>query len=159
MPVEIPLTRGFVALVDDEDAEWARRWKWRANGTRWVYAARTESRVDAGQKRRLLLMHRLMLGDPSGVFIDHADGNTLNNCRSNLRLATPSQNTINSRRPAGLAGTLKGVHWDARRSVYYARVRINGRAKYKYSFATPEAAHEAYVQLAKEHFGEFARFE
>lgn len=46
---------------------------------------------------RALKLHRLLIEPRKGEFIDHIDGNTLNNCLGNLRLCRKQQNEFNSK--------------------------------------------------------------
>src|SRR5262245_35202767 len=93
--IEVPLTRGKVALIDDADYELVSRFKWHAQrgGYGNTYYAVTNIRLPDG-KWTALRMHVLLLGHKG---IDHIDGDGLNNQRSNLRLATQSQNSANTR--------------------------------------------------------------
>jgi hypothetical protein len=94
--IEIPLTKGYTAIVDDKDADLAE-FKWHASEKRRgaVYAQRG---VWINRKVKHTLMHRVilerMVGHPlkRTDFCDHKDGNGLNNQRSNLRLAPRTQN-------------------------------------------------------------------
>ena len=83
-------------------------------------------------------------------FIDHVDGNPLNNLIANLREATNLQNQGN----AVHRGYTVVQHKTCVR--YHSRIRINGVAKYLGSFATPEAATAAYRAAHEGHFGEFS---
>jgi hypothetical protein len=89
--------------------------------------------------------------------IDHCDGDSTNNRWSNLRRATRSQNSANSRRPRDNTSGYKGVVPCGGSGRWQARVGKNGRKIYLGTFATPEAAHDAYVAAARKLFGEFAR--
>ena len=90
---EIILTKGQVALVDDGDFEWLNQWKWFAKKDMHTHYA---GRTDYANGKRLVLMHRLILGlsDPE-IKGEHRDNNGLNNQRSNLRTATQAQNASN----------------------------------------------------------------
>jgi hypothetical protein len=111
-----------------------------------------EIRVDY----RLYLAHRLawlyMTGEWPKETIDHRDLDRTNNRWRNLREATFGQNNTN-RRARGAQG-LKGV--TKNRRAYVAQIQVAGRNRYLGSFATPEAAHAAYVAASSAH-GEFAR--
>lgn len=147
---EIPLTRGLVALVDDEDAEWLGQFRWCAiNGKRGIfYAARAVN-------CRTVLMHRLIINAPPGRLVDHRDCNPLNNCRDNLRLATHSQNAANRGVRKGCSAGVKGVH---RHGEYFiASICVDGQKMRLGRFASPEDAHAAYADAARKYFGEFAR--
>jgi hypothetical protein len=142
---------GLVAVVDAVDAEViarVRSWCPHVKGRR-IYA--TGRLVDGGKQTE---MHRLVMGFPD-CSIDHADGDGLNNRRSNLRLATPSQNAANSRNFSPAREGLRGVtfvpaHW---RAV----VKVNGRRIHIGDYKSPEEAARAYDAAARKHFGEFAR--
>src|ERR1043165_2122866 len=88
MTREIPLTQGYVALVDDCDYEWLSQWKWCAHvakGGRTAYAFRAKG----------IAMHRVIMNAPEGMDVDHRDHNGLNNTRANLRICTHAENQRN----------------------------------------------------------------
>jgi hypothetical protein len=85
--------------------------------------------------------------------IDHKDGTSLNNCWSNLRLASQSNNCRNSKKQARVSH--KGVA-KVRSGLYRARIFL-GRSVHLGYFSTPKLAHAAYARAAKKHFGEYAR--
>jgi hypothetical protein len=91
--------------------------------------------------------------------VDHVDGNTLNNTRANLRIATPTQSHWNSRKRSNNTSGYKGVSWDKRAKVWAATFKINGRCIHLGCFDTPGKAHAAYCEAARKYAGEFARVE
>ena len=98
-----------------------------------------------------------MTGDWPPASIDHIDGDGLNNRWDNLRLATVAQNAANAIMYSTNTVGLKGV--SRHKCGYQARIGINGRVKALGVRKTAEEAHELYKQAARNHFGEFARFE
>jgi hypothetical protein len=158
--MEIPLTCGQVAIVDAADYEWLMQWKWLASWsekTQSFYAKRSD-RVGSG--RIYYSMHRVILGLVQGDTRkgDHENHDTLDNRRSNLRIATSAQNCQNMDRARPNRSGYKGVCWHGKSKMYVARLYINGRAKYLGYFHDPAEAHMAYQAAATEHFGEFASF-
>lgn len=86
-------------------------------------------------------------------YIDHIDGDPLNNRIENLREASNSQNQANRKPKVGPLP--KGV---CRNTVgFQAQIKVGGSSQYLGTFPTPEEAHEAYADAARESFGEFAR--
>lgn len=80
--VEIPLTRGYVAVIDEKDRAVTdgRRW--------WAFVVPTRKAVYAGTRinGKNVYLHKLLA--PEWAEVDHADGDGLNNRRSNLRDGT-----------------------------------------------------------------------
>jgi hypothetical protein len=87
--------------------------------------------------------------------IDHIDGNRANNRIENLREATRRQNCMN-RMTMPSEASLRGVTRSHGRR-WLAQIQVAGKKKYLGTFATPEAAADAYRAAAKKFFGQFAR--
>ncbi len=109
------------------------------------------------------LAHRLawlyVHGEWPDCEVDHVNGNRSDNRISNLRLATPTQNRMNGARRRDNATGFRGVHFEPRRKKYVAQLKIGTQRKYLGQFDTAEAAHAAYLEAAKEFYGDFARSE
>lgn len=154
--IEIPLTQGKVALIDDEDYELVSRYKW-CTHKRWNthYAITTNIRKPDGRYTSLY-MHRLILGlsDPR-TKADHINGDGLDNQRKNIRVATHAQNMANSRIRSVNTSGFKGVTRNGR--GWSAQISVDGITRYIATFATPQEAALAYDKKAREVYGEFAR--
>ena len=148
---EIKLTKGMVALVDDEDYEWLNQFKWYA-GKGWnTYYASRNAKLNG--KRILLNMHVAIMGTSTGL-VDHIDGDGLNNQRYNLRRCTRAQNGMNRSPNKNSTSKYKGVY--KAKGKYVAAIAVNGTQAYLGTFTLDSDAAKAYDKAAKEHFGEFA---
>lgn len=160
----IKLTRGKFAIVDAEDFEWLNQWKWYAiKCDNKFYAARGIwiRNVPRNKANRRIYMHKQILKIKKGFETDHKDGNSLNNCKSNLRVATRSQNAANRGKQANNKSGFKGVILlkdQKRNKKYLSLIRVNNKNISLGLFYTPEQAAQRYNQAAKEYFGEFANF-
>lgn len=155
MTKAIELTQGYVTIVDDADFKAVSYFKWYAlRGAKGVYAARRNVR---GQYPRILLMHRYLLDAPEGIEVDHIDNDSLNNTRSNLRLATKSQNGASTRRfdSDGNVKRTRGVGFY--RNKWTASIKVDGRSIYLGRYDTEVDAQHVYDDAARKYFGEFAR--
>ncbi len=151
---EIPLTRGMVAMVDDDDYELVagRKWTVSINRAGNCYAI---SHVRRGLPN--IRMHRLILGARQGEMVDHKDGNGLNNTRENIRLCTAGDNQHNrGPHPRNKSG-YKGVSWDEGRGKWFVKIRL----EYQQIFLTytDNCFDGAYIydQAAMQLHGDFAR--
>lgn len=152
MTIEIPLTRGYVARMDDADIAFAAGHSWHATAlsatAKIVYAC-------AKISGRCTTLHSLLC--PNWEFVDHVDGNGLNNCRANLRDGTGFKNSANRELASNNTSGYKGVGWNKRKSKWRASIMINGKAIFLGYFGTSEEAADAYDQAAVHHFGEYAK--
>ena len=155
MTVEIPLSRGLVALVDDSDAERVRAFgTWHADPSGQTFYAR-HNVYRPGQSHQAVLMHSFITGWP---MVDHRNGDGLDNRRSNLRPATHSQNMGNKRRYRNNTSGFKGVTRNTGTGrPWRAVIKADGRRVHLGYFDTAEDAAHAYDRAAIDLHGEFAR--
>lgn len=158
----IPLTKGYSAIVDDDDYERLSQYKWTAVVTgqrlKRVYAYR---RTDWDQTHRrwkkAVYMHREIMKVAARLQIDHVNHDSLDNRKANLRLATASENAAHNRRAAGIVG-LRGVTptQSGELAPYAAQIRIGNKHKHLGTFFDKTEAACAYDAAAIKAFGKFA---
>ncbi len=147
----IPLSRGAVAVVDDEDFDELSKYSWYLHpASTNLYAARNEG-------NRAIMMHDQIMNPPNGMEVDHIRGLTLDNRRSELRICTHAQNQRNMRLPRSNKSGYKGVHFSKAAQKWQAGLRVDGKTLYLGVFADIIDAARAYNDAATKHYGEFAR--
>lgn len=103
-------------------------------------------------------VHRIVTACPSGLVVDHVNGNTLDNRKSNLRVCSSSQNGANRKMNSNNVSGYKGVFLGKNKSrPWTASIKIDGNTKRLGCFQSPIEAASAYDAAAKEHFGEYAQ--
>ena len=160
---EIPLTKGYVAMVDAEDYSWLSQYSWSARishnkdgSIKNVYAMRGIRKKEESENP-IYQMHRLILGitDPA-IEVDHVDFNGINNSRDNLRVATDSQQQGHTRLRKTNTTGFKGINYFEKLKKWGAHIGCRGKLKHLGLFADKIEAAKAYDKAAKELFGEFA---
>ena len=152
---KIKLTQNKYVLVDDDDYEMLNMYKWYIKkGGNTFYAARSIFSKDGNQKT--IRMHRLLLNAPKGIEVDHKDGNGLNNQKSNIRLATRSQNRMNRPKQSRNTSGFKGVSWDKTHRVWMAYITLNNVQKNLGYFKSKQEAYQARRKANIEYHNEFA---
>lgn len=156
---QIPLTQGKVALVDDQDFEYLNQWKWHIHSKSSIYASRSFNYKSAETGKwtcKQIFMHHIILPTPEGLFVDHINGNRLDNTRKNLRLCTIEENARNSK-ACNNKGNPKGITWKPSLKKWEAKIRANKKTLYLGVYKEIEDAARAYDEAAKIYFGDFAR--
>lgn len=156
--IEIPLTQGKVAFIDDADFQLVSQFKWCAHNKRrkTFYAVGTLPLGD--NKFKNIKMHRLIMGvNDAAVWVDHIDGNGLNNTRANLRVCTREENQQNRPLNRNNKSGYKGVYLCTRSGRWIAKIMANRKQIQIGRFDTPELAHAAYLDAAARLHGDFSR--
>lgn len=135
------LKSGERVLLDDEDYS-------EINRVRWFNTC-------GYARRKNKLMHRVIMKAPKGTFIDHIDGNRLNNQKPNLRFCTKKESRYNAAPKDGRK--YKGISLQVGRRLWRVALTKEGKTYRSFGHPTPEAAALAYNKLAKKHFGPYAR--
>lgn len=154
---EVPLQNGGVSLIDDWRAEYVEPFRWECHKAKLGKCsyARTRSVFFAdGNRKRPILLHRLVLGFPL-VSIDHIDRNGLNNLSANLRACTTQQNNQNVGSRGGTS-RFKGVYWDKDHKKWIASIRHNYKLRVIGKFTDETLAAHAYDDEAIRLKGRFA---
>lgn len=107
-------------------------------------------------KQTTLRMHRLLINASEGMEVDHKDGNGLNNQKSNIRLATRSQNRMNRPKQSRNTSGFKGVSWDKTHKIWMAYITLNNVQKNLGYFKSKEDAYKAYCKAGIKYHKEFA---
>ena len=157
--VIISKTHGrFEVLVDDCDDHLfaSHRWCVAKYNSGKFYVMRKSS-PDTSGKRHAIHLHRAILGAKAGKQVDHINGDTLDNRRSNLRLATPSENLFNRGKTRTNTSGRKGVHWNKHGRKWRAQIVANKKPIYIGYYDDIDAAARAYDEAALKYHGEFAR--
>lgn len=154
----IPLSRGLFAIVDTDDYDRLSVFKWCAlcSGSGPIYAARKIT--VAPKTRKAILMHREIITAAPHQKIDHINGNSLDNRKANLRIATDQQNQRGFSTPRkGKSSIYRGVHFRKRSRSWIAQISVDKRVIHIGCFATEVDAAAAYNTYAIKHFGDFAQ--
>lgn len=144
----------LLAMVDDEDYERVAALSWSPindRGRRYALSRKQVKRVV-----QHTYMHRLVMGvtDPR-VWVDHIDGNVLNNTKANLRIASASENSQNSRPRGG--SKFIGVSYVAARKKWKAGIAFQYVKHHLGFFDSETEAAIAYDKKCEELYGKNGR--
>ena len=112
------------AIVDAHT--WHLQKKGRKYGDPVFYVSTNVPRADKSYTSEKL--HRLIMDASKGVQVDHINGETLDNRRSNLRLTTNRENSRNITRIQG-AVPFKGVCYHKRRCRFEAGIKVDYKTR------------------------------
>lgn len=148
---EIVTKRGEQILVDEKDYGLVADYSWNTNATGYAYAYVKGSGRD---NHKTITMHRLIMGFPDKLKVDHVNRNKLDNRQANLRICTSSQNMGNA---IGYSKKTKYKGLDLLPTGRWrARINIGGKSLHLGVAVTEKEAAALYNTAAAKHYGTFA---
>lgn len=151
--VRIPLNENKFAWVSIQDAERVMAHSWNPMRGRRSHTLYATTRIN----KKTIYLHRFILDVGDKRQVDHINLDGLDCVRSNLRVATPSQNNQNKEKHPNNTSGYKGVYWSRVRSKWMAYIsKDKKRINLGYYTDLIHAA-RVYDQAARELHGEFAR--
>ena len=142
---------------DLEDYDKIKNYHWYINSNDGYVEATKEDKDN-----RHTRLHRIVMGvmdkDWRQYQVDHIHGEKSrnDNRKSNLRIATVSQNGMNKGIQSNNTSGVTGVNWDKRRNKWRARIKIDEKEKYLGEFVNFEDAVKARKDAEEKYFGEYA---
>lgn len=110
-------------------------------------------RIENG-KYKSVRLHRLILGAPEDLHVDHLNHNPLDNRRCNLRLVTKAENNQNRRTPKNNTSGERNVRWNSEMGKWTVAMSVNKKEMY---FGLFEDKNEA-IQIARQKRREYFPF-
>jgi hypothetical protein len=144
------------AILDPQDFYSFGNFKWSLGGNGKKYYAVRSAKNENGEIK-IVRLHRQIIEAPDGFLVDHRNGNGLDNRRTNLRVATQSQNMQNRRKRKNTTSKFIGVSFDKEHSKWDARIYHQRKQVFLGRFVNEIEAAKAFDEAAKKYHGEFAR--
>lgn len=140
-----------MAIIDIIDYDIVSKYNWTLMPNGYVTGA------TIGQlKHKNMYLHKLILPSPDGMQTDHINCDKLDNRRSNLRIASPSQNSANYPSKSRSRVPFKGIVYREKSESYYVRCRSNHKTYCIGCFKNINDAAQAYDMATFMLNGQFA---
>ena len=164
--VIVRLTQGVCALLDKEDWDYMRQWRWHAckGGNAW-YMKRRGRDVNTNKQTHIWAHREIAthLGwNIENYDIDHInilplESKLIDNRRANLRSVSHRQNILNSRKRKGSSSKFKGVCWNKRTGkwVVHATSSLTHKSKSLGSYSDEAEAARVYDSAVVMEYGNF----
>jgi len=147
--IKLLLTNNMFAFIDKEDFEKIALYKWT-----FTKANKHYGRVKSNTG---LFLHRLIMNAPQNLEVDHINGDTLDNRKSNLRLVSRKHNQKNMTLSRRSKSGYKGVSWHKKAKKWQAHLMSDGIRIYLGLYLFKEDAAKAYNIASLAHHGEFGK--
>lgn len=143
-------TSNGIEFYVDKDDEWVfARYCWSIDGHGYIKAC------ERGTHDKVWI-HRLIVDCPDGYIVDHINGNPLDNRKSNLRVATRSQNNMNRKIQSNNNSGVTGVSFYQRKNMWSSEILVNKKKIHIGYFDKFDDAVAARKKAEEKYFGEYS---
>lgn len=156
--INSPTYGEFKFEIDLDDLEKVKSYHWTLLvSKKYGYGDGKIKQYYASCVKNKILLHRFVMKAPKDKVVDHADQNTFNTRKSNLRLCNMSQNTHNAKIQSNNTSGYPGVFYNEHLVTpkWCAHIKVNYRNLNLGSYDTLEEALDARRKAELKYFGEF----
>lgn len=141
--------KGEPFFVDLEDF-------WKVKNICWC--KNSDGYIVGWTNNRQIGLHQVIMNASNGLVVDHIHGKESrnDNCKSNLRIATISQNGMNKKIMSNNTSGTTGVVWVKNKNKWKAQIGIDNEMIYLGSFNNKEDAVKARKEAEEKYFGEWS---
>lgn len=147
-------SKGEEFWFDLEDYDKIKDYCWNISPYGYVVCANNVNGI-----RTTSFIQRIILGDVGDYTktqIDHISHNKRDNRKINLRICTPSQNSMNAKKRIDNTSGVTGVYFYGSRNKWIAVITVDGKVIHLGYFDTFEEAVEARKSAEEKYFGEYS---
>ena len=131
------------ALIDIEDVDKIKNYKWCLSHG-YAYNIKSDIRL-----------HRLIMNCTDDKVVDHINRDRLDNRKSNLRICSQQQNSINRGIQSNNNSGVVGVYWAKSRNKWCAQIMLNKKNIFLGYYEDMNDAIQARKQAEIDYFGEY----
>ncbi len=118
----LQLTQNRVTILDDNVYDKVKDFS-------WFYSKKGYAVGRMGTKK-LIYLHRVVIGASKGEEVDHINRNKLDNRLVNLRVCTHQENMVNVAMHSDNRTGYKNIHWYASRNKWLVQIMRDGKKYY-----------------------------
>lgn len=115
------------ALIDKEDVPLISSYKWRLNKGGTNRSKCSGVLTGNGKGTYTNSLHRHIMNCPKDMYVDHINGNRLDNRKCNLRICTNQENAFNTTERINNASGYKGIWFDKSRNKWTSEIKYNSK--------------------------------